>query len=348
MRMRWLALVAVVAACGGSAAPQAQSASSVAAVPPSPTWSLGLGPTAISTVDFSCRLPISAGGGPGPQGAFIDFPSGTVTPDPAAPPVNSLVRPGRDLYGYYPTFYYDRAYSRWLPVSRMAVSPDGAHYAFTDRPLINPPGPSTRATLHVVAVKSGADSAFDGGDWTARYVVLDYAAEGIYLITDYGAYVGLWLMDPTTGAVSRVANLLNVQGSAGGNVFWVGTHNPSDRHPVTGNAPNQLERLSLTDGSRATWFYRPGSSVHFVSQDASGNPIIIVSGVNWAELRLVLGPGIDRPIWTDGDRVPVISDPISDSHGTWFGSQDGIFLYSDANGVRKVSNQPGYPANGCL
>jgi hypothetical protein len=200
----------------------------------------------------------------------------------------------------------------------------------------------------VVAVKTGADSAFDGGDWTAPYVVLDYAAEGIYLITDYGVYVGLWLMDSTTGAVSRVANLLNVQGSAGGSVFWVGTHNPSDRHPVTGSAPNQLERLSLTDGSRATWFYRPGSSVHFVSQDASGNPIIIVSGVNWAELRLVLGPGIDRPIWTDGDWVPVISDPISDSHGTWFGSQDGIFLYSDANGVRKVSNQPGYPANGCL
>lgn len=152
MRIVSLALVAVVAACGGPAAPQAQNASPapsivpVAVAPPSPTWSLGLGPTAISTVDFSCRLPVSAGGGPGPQGAFIDFPSGTVTPDPAAPEVNSLVRPGRDLYGYYPLSYYDRADSRWLPFSRKAVSPDGGHYAFTDRPLINPPGPLTRAT----------------------------------------------------------------------------------------------------------------------------------------------------------------------------------------------------------
>src|SRR3984893_2770062 len=350
MRMVSLALVAVVAACGGPAAPQAQSASEehstspVAVSSPSPTWSMGLGPTAISTLDFSCRLPVSAGGGPGPQGAFIDFPSGTVTTDPAAPEVNSLVRPGRDLYGYYPTFYYDRAYSRWLPVSRKAVSPDGAHYAFTDRPLINPPGPLTRATLHVIAVKTGVDTAFDGGDWTAPYVVLDYAPEGIYLTTDYGVYIGLWLLDPTAGTVTRIANQLNVQGSAGSNVFWVGTHNPSDRHPVTGSAPNQLERLNLVDGSRAVWFYRPGSSVHFVGQDASGGPIVIVSGVRGSELRLLLSPGIDRSIGIDGDRVPVISDPISDNHGTWFGSPDGIFFYSQANGVQKVSNQPGYPA----
>jgi hypothetical protein len=35
-------------------------------------------------------------------------------------------------------------------------------------------------------------------------------------------------------------------------------------------------------------------------------------------------------------------------HGIWFGSLDGIYLYAQAHGLVKVSNQPGYPANGCI
>jgi hypothetical protein len=39
---------------------------------------------------------------------------------------------------------------------------------------------------------------------------------------------------------------------------------------------------------------------------------------------------------------------IADSHGVWFGGPQGIYLYSDAGGLKKVSNQPGYPSNGCF
>jgi hypothetical protein len=39
---------------------------------------------------------------------------------------------------------------------------------------------------------------------------------------------------------------------------------------------------------------------------------------------------------------------IPDGHGVWFGGPQGIFLYSDAKGLQKVSDQPGYPANGCF
>jgi len=38
---------------------------------------------------------------------------------------------------------------------------------------------------------------------------------------------------------------------------------------------------------------------------------------------------------------------ISDSHGTWFGTDQGIYLYTGTV-LMKVSNQPGYPANGCF
>jgi hypothetical protein len=354
VKLRSLALIAFVAACSGPATPQAGAASPgpsispTAVSSPGTTWSLGLGSTAISTVDFSCRLPVFVDQGLGSRGALIDFPSGTATSDPTAAEVDSITPTGRELVGNSYVHYYDRAYSRWVPVTRDSVSPDGAHYAYTDRAVGDRQNPQARATLHVVTVTTGVELLFDDGPWSAPYVVLDYAAEGIYLMTTFAVNTGLWLMDPSTGAVIRVANLSNIQGSAGNNVFWVGAANRNDPHPVHG-APNELDRLNRVEGSRVAWFYRPGSGVHFVSQDVAGHPIIVVGSANGpGELVIVLGPGIGRSILLEGDKVPSLASPISDNHGVWFGSPDGIFLYSEANGLQKVSNQPGYPANGCL
>lgn len=359
MKLASLAIIALVAACSAPASPQARPASPAASIPaaasispaavnpPRPSWTLGLGPTAISTVDFSCRLPVFDDHGTGSAGGFINFPSGTVSPDPGAG-TSSITPLGRELVGDSYLHYYDRAYSRWLTVSRKAVSPDGSHYAYADRAIGPQADPQARATLHVVAVNTGAELTFDDGGWSSPYVVLDYATEGIYLTTTYVGY-GLWLMNPATGAITKVANPWDVQGGAGNKVFWVGAVNASDPHPIAGVAPDQLDRLNLVDGSRTAWFYRPGSSVHFVSQDVGGHPIIVAGGVSGPEEFLLLfGPGVSRSIWTSGDRIPGLSSPISDSHGVWFGSPDGIFLYSETNGVQKISNQPGYPANGCF
>jgi hypothetical protein len=263
--------------------------------------------------------------------------------------VSSLNRPGRELVGQFYVHYYDRAYSRWLPVPRNDVSPDGAHYAYTDRAVADPQNPPARATIHVIAVKTGVGQAFDDGDWAAPYVILDYAAEGIYLTTSLVGS-GLWLMNPATGAITQIGNPWDVQGSAGDGVFWVGAINTSDPQPLAGPAPDELDRLNLVDGSQITWFYRPGSAVHFVSQDLVGHPIVIVSGGEGqaTELLLLPAPGISRSILTFGDKLPSLASPISDKHGVWFGSPDGIYLYSEAAGLRKVSNQPGYPGNGCF
>ena len=249
--------------------------------------------------------------------------------------------------------YYDRAYSRWLPVSRNAVSPDGTHYAFTDRPAFDGKNPPTGATLHVVAVETGVELAFDGGYWLAPYIVLDYAAEGIYLITAYeGPPVGLWLMNPATGAVKQVAVLSDVQGSAGNKSFWVGSVNPSDPNPIPGmgGTPDQIERLNLVDGSRVVWLYRPDSMVTFAGQDLAGHPIVSISGEDGrsTELLLLLDPSSQRTILTTAVTPASLGGAIADSHGIWFGSPDGIYLYSEANGLHKVSNQPGYPANRCF
>jgi hypothetical protein len=57
------------------------------------------------------------------------------------------------------------------------------------------------------------------------------------------------------------------------------------------------------------------------------------------ELVHVLAPGIGQSILVGWNGVPAASGPISDNHGIWFGSHAGIWLYSEANGILKVSNQ---------
>jgi len=363
MKLASLALLALVAACSAPAAtahPAASLApvpalpqpaiSAAASSPPSPTWTLGLGSTAISMVTFSCRLPVLVDhADQRPGGAFIDFPSGAVTVDPSAANVPSLPGAGREFVGdtFY-VHYYDRAYSRWVPVRRKDVSPDGSHYAFTDRAVANQQDPPTRANLHVVDVKTGQDLSFDDGPWSSPYVILDYAAEGIYLAPEYTGY-GIWMMDPATGAINQVADPWDVQGSSGNKIFWTGVVSPADPQPINGLAPDEVDRLNLGDGIRTPWFYRPGTSAHFVTQDVEGDPVIVASGVSGPEeWWLAPSPSVARPIWISGNGIPSISDPIADSHGVWFGGPDGIFLYSEAGGVQKVSNQPGYPGNGCI
>ena len=348
--MRWasLALVGLVCACAAST-PQAgrPSASPVAAVSPSPSPSAP--PTVIpfSPPGFKCRLPITLFGGDVRSGAFIDFPSGAVTPAPASDTVNPIIHPGRELIDQSYALYFDFAFSHWLPMHRNAVSPDGTHYAYTDRPVSPSQDTPARASLHVVEVRTGIDRPFDGGDWGDPFVVLDYSSTGIYLTDTHG--LGVWLLDPDGGALTRPFFWSNVQGHAG-NVFWVGVTNPDDPHPVTATASNQLEAVNAVDGSLVVWFYRPSTSVHFITQDASGHPIIVLSTaeLNSEELLYLPSPGVSREILHPGNGLPAISDPLADQHGVWFGSPQGIYLYTMRDGLRQVSRHGGLPANGCL
>jgi len=307
-------------------------------------------PIIAQTLGFSCRLPLTAAGPASSPGGFIEFPSATVTPDPASASVDSIFRPGRELLGSLDRLYYDRVFLRWLPVSSNAVSPDGTHYAYTDR-LAN--AETTRATLHVVDVKTGVDVAFDGGAWLTPYIVLDYETDGLYVaIGSEAGITALLVMNPTTGDVRTVANTPHIQASAGSKAFWVGTVNPADPHPIVGLTaePDQIDRLNLVDGTRVAWFYRPGSTVAVVGQDLGGHPIVAVSGYNGqpTEFVVLLDPATQRSIVKGLDIPAGLGGPIADRHGVWFGSQEGIYLDSDTSGFEKASSQGGYPANGCF
>jgi hypothetical protein len=309
---------------------------------PSPSPAQSPSPVALdlplSQVSFSCRLPIST---PDGHGAFISFPSGTVTFDAAA------------NYRQNQGIYYDRAYSRWLPVLRRAVSPDGRHYAFG----VPAPDQTKTSTVHVVDLATGIEHIFSAptSAWFISYVVLDYSNDGIYLVQAYESpQFGLWLLNPSTGAITQVAKLDDVEDSAGNKIFWLGTINPGDPNPFSSmfTNPDQLDRYNLVDGSRITWLYRPGQAVWLLALDVAGHPIVYLLSSPTSqdgELVLVLDPTTERTILKGSTSfIGSLSRSITDRHGVWFGSGQGLYLYSDAKGLQKVSNQPGYPANGCF
>ena len=319
-----------------SSAPQFTPAASPSTLPTDSSFDLP-----VTTLDFSCRLPIST---PDNQGAFVSFPAGTVSFDPQ----------GRGFVNHW-GLYYDRAFSRWLPVPRQAVSADGKHYAYGEGPV----DPSKVATMHVVDIATGADHVFaTPSTGFISYSVLDYSSEGIYLITTYEVIAGLALMDPQTGAIHSVAQLTDIWAGAGNRTFWVGSVNPADPNPLGGIGiqPNQIDRFSLADGTRVAWFYRPSSAPRVIGSDTQGHPIALVvnggNGVNGgdygAELILLMTPQSQRSIYKGSAKlVESMFVSISDSHGTWFGSDHGIYLFTGTAFI-KVSNQPGYPANGCF
>jgi hypothetical protein len=323
--------------------PTAGTSQSPAAIAsPSPASSPAALDLPLTRVDFSCRLPITT---PDNQGAFVTFPSATVRFDPQAKGL-------ADHWG----LYYDRAFSRWLPVPREAVSPDGKHFSYGERGA----NQSEMPRMHVVDVATGADHVFTAstGAWFVPYEVLDYAAEGIYLFTAYEIAVGVAVMNPTTGAIQALASLPDIQASAGNRAFWVGSVNPADPNPLGGIEiqPNQIDRFSLVDSKRVPWFYRPGTAPRVIGSDLQGHPIVlVVNGRNGvidgdydAEILILMSPQSKRSIFIgSAGIVNSMFVTISDSHGTWFGSDHGLYLYTGTAFI-KVSNQPGYPAQGCF
>jgi hypothetical protein len=335
------ALLAILAVSCSQAAPVASSAT------PTPSASLQVSPTPsglpLTRVAFSCKLPITTADN---HGAFMSFPAGTISIDPQGPTMTG------SSWG----LYYDRAFSRWLPVPRQAVSADGKHYAYG-----KPGGDQSQvATMHVVDIATGADHVFatPSTDWFIPYSVLDYTGEGIYLSINYEGSYGVSMMDPQTGAIRSVAKLPDVQASGGNRTFWVGTVNPADPSPLggIGTQPNQIDRFSLVDGSRVPWFYRPSSAPRVIGSDLQGHPIVwVVTGSNGfvngnyvVELLVLMDPQSQRSIYKDPSRLLGQNvQSISDSHGTWFGTDQGIYLYTGSAFIR-VSNTAGYPANGCF
>lgn len=323
---------------------------------PSPSPSAPL-PSAAAGLGFSCRLPIyvvHAHDSPGPpqsQVGFLSLPDGKVAlePAPASP---------QDSQG---TFYYDRAFSRWLPVGRDLVSPDGSHYAYNEFPL------QGGSVIHIVDVATGDDKAFVTNTGSPpNFGALFYSRVGLYLYQGYeGPVRGLWLMDPNTGAIRQLADLRDYVEAITESAVWLGTTNPADPYqgPIGLVRPaDGIDRFDLATGTRTQWLYLQGMGLYILGVDLVGHPIVLSwqAASNDFEARLLTGPGQAQHMF-NGTFPPdagSLSRPtlqlltaIGDSHGVWFGGLTGIYVYSPGFGLRRVFGSTGLeanPGNGCI
>ena len=238
------------------------------------------------------------------RAGFLSFPTGSLSEVRTAPNT---------------TAFYDRAFSKWLPVWRGEVSPDGRRYAYTDG---NPMLGDTRGKVHVVDVASGVDRVLYTG--APVFWVVDFAAEGIYLSESHGDVptTGLWLENPAGGTPRLISSSIYSPVIAGPDAYGL-TFNSADPHPAPGGKVgpfNQLTRLDLVTGASTSLFYRPGATLQPLGADQGGDLIVEVL-TDWAaptEWWLITPAATTRKLAT----FPATSSPggldAVDSHGVWY------------------------------
>jgi hypothetical protein len=327
----------------------------------SPELPLPTGP-----LGFSCKLPIyrvDSNSPPQSQVGFLSLPDGglTLQPAPTLPAGSVLTIDQTGPKPLYPNaFYFDRAIPAWVPVAGGAVSPDGSHYAYMSFPAID------RGVMNVVDVANGGVRTYPATFALfgyARYLVMDYSREGIYLGLGYEGLAGVSLMDPDSGAIRDAGPFYFVPVMVvSRSTVWFGRSNPADPNPAPGGiagASDSIDSFDFISGSQTPWLYLSGTYLQVVAVDAAGHPIVLVEhGTDGnAELLLLTKPDAAQQIFhgTPAELASMTASiatggggPIADSHGIWFGSPAGIYLYSPGVGMRKVSDQPGYPGGACV
>jgi len=324
-----LVVVALVACSGGSTSlkasspsptvqPQASAdASSVRSS--APNASPATIPNPVVTVtsagrSLTCRLPViwsqeNAGSTVQKEG-FLTFPTGSVSEAPSAP-ANSL--------------FYDRAYSKWLPVWRQNVSPDGRRYAYTE----GNPAVDTHGKLHLVDIASGTDRVLYSG--APVYWVIDFASEGIYVSEGVGSSRSLWLENPAGGLPHMITRSIAYPVIAGG-AAWGLAFNPADPHPGPGGIDgpwNELTRLDLTTGASTKLFYRPGTTILPLGEDQGGDLLVgvLTSFAGPEEVWLITPTTTMRKLGTfDAPLAQTLA--AADRHGLWFSGAGKVWLYA--------------------
>ncbi len=288
-------------------------------------------PTPVAQL-LHCRLPIS-NGQPG-SGGFIVFPGGMFVADPASNIVIAGVpTPTPGPYSYQGNFFgltYDKAYSKWLPVSRGMVTPDGSRYVY----------PSSDS-VYVVRVAGGPIAELaprSGHIWTVLYA----ASDGVYanpLAQTQQAVAGLWFL-PFSGSPRQVSTRGYWQAVGGGAAY--GYAAPS----VPSGAVQSLLRLDLKTGASSTWLADMPSNSNVLGFDFQGRPIVLKQS-SPPTVVVVTTPGRTLTLIDGSVQNFYISWVLADGHGIWMASGDGTYLFRTGFGLEKVSDVTGPMAGPC-
>jgi hypothetical protein len=115
-----------------------------------------------------------------------------------------------------------------------------------------------------------------------------------------------------------------------------------------GLSNNEIQGRDLATLQTTTWLYRPGSNMYV---QAVTSRSIMVSGYDssGSYTWLVSTPGQAKLLTVPetGDDLPQASGFIADSNGWWFGSLDGVYLWTEHTGAVLVSESLAVPAGAC-
>jgi hypothetical protein len=298
------ALLLLLAACSTPVATQPPAASPSSQ--PSPTTgTIPFGspsPTATplpATPRFTlhCNLPVETmAGGSG----FLTFPGGEFTA--AGTPPASIPEIG----GYY-TQTYDWAFSKWLPVGPMDISPDGSKYAYQNNDRI----------LKVVDVVTGSISPIPA---SVGWNLIATANDGVYAHTFLGR-TGLWFLRFAGGDPVQVS-------PAGYSYLAVGG---GHAYASTGKDDQTLLQVDLKTGAAIKFADPPALILGF---DSSGLPVVRLAS------SLVLMPAPYQQKVVVPDRAPP-GFVVGDRNGLWFPLSDGIYLATPNGHVTQMWGMPG-------
>jgi hypothetical protein len=231
------------------------------------------------------------------------------------------------------------AVKRWLPVPKTWVSPDGTVYFFAE-PL------SGNNMMFEVNAQSGVSAELGitplGYGWQVMAVTPDYVF-AISLMSHAGVYVM-----PISSPYSQERSIPDGFWTAGYGDYIFGTTVPGGGAIERIDARNQI--MDTSPIGAEPWFNK-SSSAEILGFDGSGNPVI------WTGTGLWIATGPDQATLISSSpplAIPTSQDsplygtdaPVSDTHGLWFSTTDGIYLYAGGR-TTKVSNLVAQVAGPC-
>lgn len=351
MRKRALLLTLFLAACTGqtvTSEPSISGGSHSSAARAQGTTGTPTPNVSLTQVGFTCRLPTvevsTDAGNYIYRSGFISFPSATYAPDPSGGLVWESARQDYattstpTLHGWPqggPPFF-DAALHRWVPATAAQSNPGGTAYAFVEAPV------GQKISVHVVDAATGAERVFPtGSDYGLG--VADFGPAGIYLVQ--GSAIGgpgtaVYLMNPMTGAIKPFNSTFGVLGVRGG-YAWIAVNGAArlgaEVPPVVG-----VKRLDLATGVTTDWFEIPNSSLTLRGFDSHGLPVVEVDinamSYGQGEFWLLQQPQKPELISEGGIEL---SGPQGDGDRLWFGSAEGIWLFTPTTGLERVFTYAG-------
>jgi hypothetical protein len=162
-------------------------------------------------------------------------------------------------------------------------------------------------------------------------------------------------LDATTGKIATVSDRRGMW-VISGRIGWMVTCWPAQYPtPCFGiydeRGPNQLLRVDLATGNEEIW--GRGSGIDLIGIDGDGAPIITLGGTNECGLSRASAPNQMETIFS----LPInhtvgcgFRSATADRIGIWMqveyeppGTTAGVYLYSKASGVRKISDSQYVP-----